>query len=135
MALSEQDVLNALRTIQDPDLHKDIVSLGFIKNMKIDKGKVRFDIEMTTPACPVRDNFKTQAMESVQKLPGVTEVEVQMTSNVREAPTGIKNLNMPTVKNIIAVASGKGGVGKKHRCRQPGHQLGPGRRGRGLNGL
>lgn len=112
MSVNEQDVLKALRVVQDPDLHQDIVSLGFIKNMKIDSGKVAFDIEMTTPACPVKDLFKSQAAEAVQKLPGVTGVEVRMTSNVRQAPTGIKNLNMPTVKNLIAVASGKGGVGK-----------------------
>ncbi len=112
MSVNEQDVLKALRVVQDPDLHQDIVSLGFIKNMKIDSGMVAFDIEMTTPACPVKDLFKSQAAEAVQKLPGVTGVEVRMTSNVRQAPTGIKNLNMPTVKNLIAVASGKGGVGK-----------------------
>jgi ATP-binding protein involved in chromosome partitioning len=88
MSVNEQDILKVLRTIQDPDLHQDIVSLGFIKNMKIDSGKVAFDIEMTTPACPVKDLFKSQATEAVKKLPGVTQVDVQMTSNVRQAPTG-----------------------------------------------
>ena len=112
MSLNEQNVLDALKIIKDPDLHQDIVSLGFIKNMKIDAGKVSFEIELTTPACPVKDMFKTQAAEEVKKIAGVTQVEVTMTSNVRQAPTGIKNLNMPTVKNLIAVASGKGGVGK-----------------------
>jgi ATP-binding protein involved in chromosome partitioning len=112
MSFSEQDVLTALRKIQDPDLHQDIVSLNFIKNMKINGSKVGFDIEMTTPACPVKDLFKAQAIAEVKKISGVTEVDVTMTSNVRQAPTGIKNLNMPTVKNLIAVASGKGGVGK-----------------------
>lgn len=112
MAFTEQDVLTALRKVQDPDLHQDIVSLGFIKNMKIDGGKVAFDIEMTTPACPVKDLFKKQAAEEVCKISGVTDVDVKMTSNVRQAPVGVKNLNMPNVKNLIAVASGKGGVGK-----------------------
>ena len=112
MSFTEQDILTALRKIQDPDLHQDIVTLNFIKNMKIDSGKVSFDIEMTTPACPVKDLFKAQAMTEVKKISGVTDVNVTMTSNVRTAPTGIKNLNMPTVKNLIAVASGKGGVGK-----------------------
>jgi len=112
MSLSEQDVLNALRPIKDPDLHQDIVSLGFVKNLIIEGGKVRFEIELTTPACPIKDLFKAQAQVAVEKLPGVTGVEVKMTSNVRQAPTGIKNLNMPTVKNLIAIASGKGGVGK-----------------------
>jgi ATP-binding protein involved in chromosome partitioning len=112
MSLNEQNVLDALKVIKDPDLHQDIVSLGFIKNMKIDSGKVSFEIELTTPACPVKDMFKAQAAEEVKKIAGVTQVDVTMTSNVRQAPTGVKNLNMPTVKNIIAVASGKGGVGK-----------------------
>jgi ATP-binding protein involved in chromosome partitioning len=112
MSLNEQSVLDALKVIKDPDLHQDIVSLGFIKNMKIDSGKVSFEIELTTPACPVKDLFKAQAAEEVKKIVGVTQVDVTMTSNVRQAPTGVKNLNMPTVKNIIAVASGKGGVGK-----------------------
>src|SRR5271170_372517 len=112
MGFSEQDILDALRKIQDPDLHQDIVSLGFIKNMVIQSGKVSFDIEMTTPACPIKDLFKAQAETAVKKIEGVTGVEVKMTSNVKQAPTGIKNLNMPTVKNLIAVASGKGGVGK-----------------------
>jgi len=112
MGFSEQDILDALRKIQDPDLHQDIVSLGFIKNMVIQSGKVSFDIEMTTPACPIKDLFKAQAQTAVKKIEGVTEVEVKMTSNVKPAPVGIKNLNMPTVKNLIAVASGKGGVGK-----------------------
>ena len=106
MSFTEQDVLTALRKIQDPDLHQDIVTLNFIKNMKIESGKVSFDIEMTTPACPVKDLFKAQAMAEVKKITGVTDVSVTMTSNVRTAPTGIKNLNMPTVKNLIAVASG-----------------------------
>ncbi len=112
MSFSEQDVLTVLKKIQDPDLHQDIVSLGFIKNMKIEGGKVAFDIELTTPACPVKDLFKKQAAEEVKKITGVTDVSVNMTSNVKQAPTGIKNVNMPTVKNLIAVASGKGGVGK-----------------------
>jgi ATP-binding protein involved in chromosome partitioning len=112
MSFNEQDVLTVLKKIQDPDLHQDIVSLGFIKNMKIEGGKVAFDIELTTPACPVKDLFKKQAAEEVKKIAGVTDVSVNMTSNVKQAPTGIKNVNMPTVKNLIAVASGKGGVGK-----------------------
>ena len=112
MSFTEQNVLDALKTVKDPDLHQDIVSLGLINNMKIDSGKVSFEIELTTPACPVKDMFKAQAAEEVKKIAGVTGVEVTMTSNVRQAPTGVKNLNMPTVKNIIAVASGKGGVGK-----------------------
>ena len=112
MSLNEQAILDVLKKIKDPDLHQDIVSLGFIKNLNIEGGNVRFDIELTTPACPVKDQFKAQAEAEVKRLIGVSSVEVKMTSNVRQAPTGIQNLNMPTVKNLIAVASGKGGVGK-----------------------
>ena len=112
MSLNEQAVLDALKVIKDPDLHQDIVSLGFIQNLAIAGGKVAFDIELTTPACPVKDQFKTQAEAEVKKLSGVSSVEVKMTSNVRQASTGIQNLNMPSVRNLIAVASGKGGVGK-----------------------
>jgi ATP-binding protein involved in chromosome partitioning len=112
MSFSERDILDALKTVQDPDLHQDIVSLGFIKNLVLDEGRVSFDIEMTTPACPVKDRFEKEAAEAVKKIPGVSSVAVKMTSNVKQAPTGIKNVNMPTVKNLIAIASGKGGVGK-----------------------
>jgi ATP-binding protein involved in chromosome partitioning len=111
VSVAEKDILEALRKIQDPDLHRDIVTLGFVKNLKIESGKVRFDIELTTPACPVKDRFKDKAIEEVSKVPGVTAVEVNMTAAVSRSP-GVKNLNLPAVKNIIAVASGKGGVGK-----------------------
>jgi len=108
---SEQDVLQALSRIQDPDLHRDIVALGFIKNLAIDGGHVRFDINLTTPACPVKDQMKAQAEEIIAAMPGVTKVDVNMTAEVRRAmPTG-KN-SIKGVKNFIAVASGKGGVGK-----------------------
>lgn len=112
MSFSTENVLAALKTIQDPDLHQDIVALGFIKNLVIDGARVAFEIEMTTPACPVKDSFQAQAITAVKKIPGVSQVDVKMTSNVKQAPTGIKNVNMPTVKNLVAVASGKGGVGK-----------------------
>jgi ATP-binding protein involved in chromosome partitioning len=72
--LTETKVLDALRAIQDPDLHKDIVSLGFVKNLVIDTGRVSFDIELTTPACPVKEQFQTRARELVGALEGVSAV-------------------------------------------------------------
>ncbi|MGH2448297.1 MAG: Mrp/NBP35 family ATP-binding protein [Chloroflexota bacterium] len=112
-------VLDALRQIIDPDLHRDIVSLGMIKQLEINPGaegsEVAFTFELTTPACPVRDRFKSQAEEAVSAVPGVSGVTVTMTSNVRQsAPGGARQagVQLPNVKNIIAVASGKGGVGK-----------------------
>jgi len=78
-----EDVLKALATVQDPDLHKDIVALGFVKDVRIDGGQVDFTIELTTPACPVRDEMKAEAEQKVAALAGVTAARAQMTANVR----------------------------------------------------
>jgi len=110
-AAREEDVLNVLRTVQDPDLHKDIVSLGFIKNLSIDGSKVSFDVELTTPACPVKEQLKQECYEKVLALEGVLEVTVTMTANVRSRAVE-SSISIPGVKNVLAVASGKGGVGK-----------------------
>ncbi len=114
MASPTQDgVLEALRPIVDPDFGKSIVDLGFVKNLEIDGGRVRFDIELTTPACPVKEEFQRAARDRVSALPGVDEVQVTMTAQTRgrETPQGGEDL-LPGVRNVIAVASGKGGVGK-----------------------
>jgi ATP-binding protein involved in chromosome partitioning len=106
-------VLNALRVVVDPDLRKDIVSLGFVKDLVLDGGRVAFTIELTTPACPVKDQMRDQASAAVRALPGVSSVEVRMTANVRSVSmpeTG--RTPLPGVKNVIAVGAGKGGVGK-----------------------
>ena len=111
--LDHDAVLNTLRVVVDPDLRKDIVSLGFVKDLTIDGGRVGFTIELTTPACPVKDQMRDQAMAAVRALPGVADVEVRMTANVRSASmpeTG--RTPLPGVKNVIAVGAGKGGVGK-----------------------
>ena len=106
-------VLSALKAVIDPDIRRDIVSLGFVKNVAIDKGRVSFTIELTTPACPVKDQLRDQAAAVVGALPGVSQVDVEMTANVRSvsAPeTG--RTPLPGVKNVLAVGAGKGGVGK-----------------------
>lgn len=111
--VTEQDVLRALSSVQDPDLHRDIVTLGFIKDLRVCGGKVAFQIELTTPACPVKDEMKAQAEAAVARIPGVERVEVQMTSRVTSSRPSYDNRpTIPGVKNVIAVSSGKGGVGK-----------------------
>jgi ATP-binding protein involved in chromosome partitioning len=111
--VSETDVLGALRPIMDPDFNKSIVELGFIKQLRIDGGKVAFSIELTTPACPVKAEFERAARERVLALQGVNEVDVTMTANTRGRDFGASSTDvLPGVKNTIAVASGKGGVGK-----------------------
>jgi ATP-binding protein involved in chromosome partitioning len=111
VSVSKEQVLAALSGVQDPDLHKDIVSLGFIKEVKVDGGAVDFTIELTTPACPVRDEMKAEAERLVGALPGVTTATATMTADVR-ARGGFSRQEVPGVRNILAVGAGKGGVGK-----------------------
>ena len=109
--LRPEQVLDALRAVRDPDLHRDIVDLGFVKDLRLDGGKVAFTIELTTPACPVREQMEQQARQLVAALPGVRDVQVTMTAQVR-AGTGSAVAEIAGVRNLVAVASGKGGVGK-----------------------
>ena len=109
--VTEEQVLGALKGVQDPDLRKDIVSLGFIRNLKVESGNVAFDLNLTTPACPVKDQMRDQAIALVRSVPGVQKVDVKMTAEVRQTPQLDKS-SLKGVKNIVAVGSGKGGVGK-----------------------
>ena len=115
MAAPDQTaVLDALRAVTDPDLKRDIVSLGFVKSLAIDpSGAVSFIIELTTPACPVKEQMQSQAQAAVSRVPGVTSVSVSMTAAVRTAAVA-EGGRQPVagVKNVIAVGAGKGGVGK-----------------------
>jgi ATP-binding protein involved in chromosome partitioning len=111
---SKEEILTVLSAIKDPDLGRDVVSLGMIKDLAItDAGKVSFTFELTTPACPVRDRFQTLARQLVNDMPGVTAVDLKMTANVRAPFNGRGHEPaIPGVKHVIAVGSGKGGVGK-----------------------
>lgn len=110
--ITEQAVLDTLRQIIDPDLHKDIVTLGFIKDLKIENNDVSFRIVLTTPACPVKEQMETQAYELVGALEGVGNIKITMDAEVPKGRGIANNMTLPNVKNIIAVSSGKGGVGK-----------------------
>ena len=83
---TEDQVLNVLKRVQDPDLHKDIVTLGFIRNLKVTDGNVAFDMNLTTPACPVKDQMRDEAVALVKGLAGVQNVDVKMTAEVRQTP-------------------------------------------------
>jgi ATP-binding protein involved in chromosome partitioning len=108
----ERAVLNALRTVKDPDLNKDIVTLNFIKDLEINEGNVSFAIELTTPACPVKKEMEQWARDAVMGVSGVREVQIRMTSSVSRSTAAAGKQGIPGVKNIVAIGSGKGGVGK-----------------------
>jgi ATP-binding protein involved in chromosome partitioning len=111
-SFSESDILNALRSVEDPDLHKDVVTLGMIKNVKIDGAAVSFTFELTTPSCPIKDQLEDAARKAAETVAGAGNVTVTMTANVSMHSGANKPAALAGVRNTIAIASGKGGVGK-----------------------
>ena len=109
--VTQAAVMAALSKVQEPELHRDLVSLNMIRDLKIDGDKVAFTIMLTTPACPLRSQIEAEARKAVLSLPGVGGVELKMNANVPSdgRPRGL--LDLP-IRNAVAIASGKGGVGK-----------------------
>jgi len=110
-SVSEGAVLTALSKVQEPELHKDLVTLNMIRDVHIAGDQVNFTIVLTTPACPLRTKIENEARQAVLTVPGVSKVEIKMDANVPSDGRSRGLLQLP-IRNAIAVASGKGGVGK-----------------------
>jgi ATP-binding protein involved in chromosome partitioning len=110
--LTEEQVIEALKQVMDPDLHVDIVTLGMISDVKIALPKVHFKLTLTTPACPVKEKIEQECRDVVSKLAGVEQVELESTAAVTQQRKVSGREPVAGIKNIIAVTSGKGGVGK-----------------------
>lgn len=110
--MTQEKILQALSTVQEPDLGRDIVTLGMVKDLAIEKYYVSFNIELTTPACPLKDKMKNDCINAIKTLVNKDAVvKVGFTSKTTSARPAADKI-LPGVKNIIAVVSGKGGVGK-----------------------
>jgi ATP-binding protein involved in chromosome partitioning len=111
--LTQEQVIEALQPVKDPELGRSLVELRMIKDVAIANGTVQVKVELTTPACPLRDKIEKDVRQAVAALPGVTDVKVSFSARVRASGAGLPDKSpLPGVKNTIAVASGKGGVGK-----------------------
>jgi len=106
------DVINRLSTVIDPDLNKDIVSMGMIKDIDLNSGNLKFTLELTTPACPFNEQIESDVRKAIDELDGINNLDMNVTAKVMEGRSLDADEFMKGVKNIVAVASGKGGVGK-----------------------
>src|SRR5262249_8048950 len=110
--VTEAVVLRALSTVKDPDLGRDLVSLGMIENVAIRSDAVSFTVVLTTPACPLKGKIESDCRRAVLAVPGVREAQIRMDSRVVAGRGARGKQSLPNLRNVIAVASGKGGVGK-----------------------
>ncbi|PKO05619.1 MAG: chromosome partitioning protein [Chloroflexi bacterium HGW-Chloroflexi-3] len=109
--VTSEDVLAALSKVQEPELHKDLVSLNMIKDLSINGSEVKFTIVLTTPACPLKGKIEKESRDAVMSVKGVENVVIVLDSNVPSDGRNRGNLSLQA-KNVVAIASGKGGVGK-----------------------
>ena len=108
-----EQIKQALSKVNDPELNKDLVSLGMIKQIQVEDGKVAVTVELTTPACPLKHEIKRSCEEAIRQVEGVEQVEIELGARTRGVKSGTEAKDLlPGVKNVILVASGKGGVGK-----------------------
>lgn len=112
IAPSAAKILEVLQPVQDPELQKSLVDLNMIRNVKVENGIATFTLVLTTPACPLREMIVDDCKKAVQALPGIESVEVEVTAETPQQKSVPDRTGVPGVKNIIAVSSGKGGVGK-----------------------
>jgi len=110
--VSNEQVLDALRGVKDPELQRDVVSLGMIEDLKVDGGLVSFTLNLTTPACPLRAEMEADVKAAIRAIPGVEDIKMKTSAHIPATRLADQGEVMKGVKNIIAVASGKGGVGK-----------------------
>lgn len=110
-ALTPDDVLHALKDVEDPEIRKPLVDLGMIRNVRVCDGIVAFEVQLTTPACPLKSKIEEDCRSAVMQMPGVKEVNIEWSSQVPQSRPREKQ-PLPGVKHVVAVASGKGGVGK-----------------------
>ena len=109
--ISKETILSALSKIQEPELHRDLVTLNMIRDIEITGDTVNFEIMLTTPACPLKGSIEKQARDAVMAIPGIKTVHIKMAASVPSDGRNRGLLNLP-IRNAVAVASGKGGVGK-----------------------
>ena len=109
--LNKESVIEKLRTVIDPELNRDLVSLNMIKDVIVEDGNISLSVVLTTPACPLKNHIQNDVRNAVAQLEGVKDIKINMTANVPQ-DRAIKDKENISVKNIIAVSSGKGGVGK-----------------------